>query len=154
MRISLEEEAAKGCLAVSARKPVRRRSAIGALLSVPCFLAVLAIDGIRSAEAKSFAVSESDDGSTVTVTQNDVLVVRLPAQLGTGFSWGPAELGPMRLLSEKTETKSGTSPGSAELQVFTLMPAGLGTGRLQFVYRQPWLREKPARTFTLDISSR
>jgi predicted secreted protein len=102
-------------------------------------------------------VSEEDNGRLVGIGLHDRLVVRLGAQLGTGFSWAPAppESGNLRLVDQRAEVRPQAAPGASEIQVFTFEPVALGSAQLRFVYRQPWSGgEDAARRFSLDVSVR
>ena len=132
-----------------------KRSFLIGLAVVLGFLAGEAGDHvIETAEARTVIASEADNGGSITLGSGDRLVLRLGAQLGTGFSWVPAssEYGPLRLSDQRVEPSPGTAPGATETQVFTFVPIATGTGALRFVYRRPWLPEEPpARSFSLNV---
>jgi inhibitor of cysteine peptidase len=103
-------------------------------------------------------VTEAAKETTITLSSGDRLIVRLPAQLGTGYSWGlvgkPAS-GLVRLIEDHIETSPQAAPGTVEIQVFTFEAIGSGSGELKLVYRQPWDSEQaPVRTYALQITVR
>jgi inhibitor of cysteine peptidase len=100
-------------------------------------------------------VTEKDNGRTVQLTAGAELVLRLHAQLGTGFGWKVAE-NDARVLSPEgepgTEREGEPKPGGAEVQVFRFRAASTGSAGLALVYARPWERNvPPAKTFHLAV---
>jgi predicted secreted protein len=90
----------------------------------------------------------------VALSKAQALVVRLPAQLGTGFSWAVTNIegAPMRLSDSQIEHNDPGLPGGPETQVFHFKPTGSGEGTIDFGYRQPWVTDKsPERRFTVHV---
>jgi predicted secreted protein len=99
-------------------------------------------------------VSQADNGSTVTIALRDRLVVELPAQFGTGFSWAATQstFGVLDLASEQTRSRSSAAPGATETQAFTFAARSRGTADIRLVYRQPWVRDgAEAVSFSLHV---
>jgi predicted secreted protein len=131
--------------------PFVKSLATGTLLTIVGSLSVMPA---RSAEAAPVTVTENQNGGTVELPKNQTLIVRLPAQLGTGFSWSVVgtEGAPVRLSSTRTEHRDVSMPGSAETQVFVFEPTTPGSAKIELGYRQPWIKDRPpARNFTLHV---
>lgn len=97
--------------------------------------------------------AESQNGGTVELSKDQQLVIRLPAQLGTGFSWAIQSMTGVAMQLVKSDIENGAGiPGAPETQVFVVKPAQTGNGEIELAYRQPWMRDKqPAKTFKLHI---
>lgn len=78
-----------------------------------------------------------DAGRTVTVAAGDRLVLSLPENASTGYTWQVDELPPgARVLEERFELPAGGAIGSSSRHVFVLEPSGEGTLRLR--HARPW----------------
>jgi inhibitor of cysteine peptidase len=106
---------------------------------------------------RTLELSPPDDGSRISVTQGDRIVVKLPANVTTGYSWSIAENDPSILLpagSARYEPPSRPEPGAPGVQIFELRVLGGGTAWLQLVYRRPFEKDvPPARTWNAFVSS-
>ena len=103
---------------------------------------------------KTVTVTEQQNGNTVKLKVGDTLVVRLPGQLGTGFSWQLATKDgeALAVAGSKVDTKGGGAPGGAEHQAFSFAARSAGTQTLEFRYMRPWERDKPpAKTFAITV---
>jgi predicted secreted protein len=109
---------------------------------------------LHAGDPKPITVSVEQSGTTITLSKVQPLIVRLPAQLGTGFSWAVLNDGqaPLRLASSRIEHSDPGRPGGAETQVFLFEPTGAGVGVIDFGYRQPWMADhSPERSFTVHV---
>ena len=100
-------------------------------------------------------VTEAQNGDSVNLSEGQQLVIRLSAQLGTGYSWSlvSSESTPLRLLNERTEPRSVAEPGGQETQLFTFSAAAAGSTELKLAYRRPWLpHDAAARGFSLRVT--
>jgi inhibitor of cysteine peptidase len=95
----------------------------------------------------------SDAGKSVALSIGQQLVVQLPTQLGTGFSWDVDPGVPSIIKLESATTEQGAkSPGGSEIQTFSFSGVQAGSGKLSFSYRRPWEKDKPAaQTFAVTI---
>lgn len=117
-------------------------------------MAVLAVTpALAQGPTRAVFVAERQNGTTVELSRDQRLVVRLATRAGTGFSWAPAAPANGVLRLAKSETRRGPSmPGAAVAQIFTFVPAGPGTADVDFSYRRPWLKDRPpARTYKLRV---
>jgi predicted secreted protein len=116
-------------------------------------------DATWPADQPSFepVIVTSTDGTTsVTLQVNQQLVVQLPAQLGTGFSWRVDPDSTKALASLKSsEISAATQPGAPQIQALTFKATQPGSGTLKLVYGQPWRAEvAPSKVFQLHTTVR
>lgn len=93
-----------------------------------------------------------DAGRTVVVRKDAVLVVTLPANLGTGYSWQSVANNLVRL-DASLLGGTGNAPGTQQDQVFRYTAVKTGRTTLVLLYRQPWNNQPPQQRFevVLDI---
>lgn len=102
------------------------------------------------ADTDTLRLTESENGKTVQLPLGGQLIVRLPAQLGTGFSWAVVRRKGdiLRLTQQRTESAGQLRPGSPEEQVFVFEPQASGSEEIELAYRRPWEQNQPpARIF-------
>ena len=94
-------------------------------------------------------IKEADNGAAMTLTLKSRLMVRLPTQPGTGYSWTPrAASSLLRLAKSYHETPAHRLPGGVETQVFVFRPVASGTDEIELDYRRPWEHGgAPAKVF-------
>jgi inhibitor of cysteine peptidase len=97
-------------------------------------------------------VTEIQNATTTTITKDQSLQIRLPAQAGTGYSWALANpTAPLKLVRSDTAVTSNR-PGGPQTQLFVLQPTNTGAGDVVINYSRPWEKDKPpARTFVLHV---
>jgi predicted secreted protein len=79
-----------------------------------------------------------DAGRTVTVAAGDRLVLSLPENASTGYTWQVDELPPgARVLEERFELPASGAIGSSSRHVFVLEPSG-EQGTLRLRHARPW----------------
>jgi inhibitor of cysteine peptidase len=102
-------------------------------------------------------VTEADHGTRVRAAPGDELLLKLPAQPGTGFCWVVVRGGTGRLeqLAEPYfEDPKGRGAGGTQLQVFRLRVRAAGTGVLELAYRRVFEKNTPpARTFSVEVDT-
>jgi inhibitor of cysteine peptidase len=117
--------------------------------------AMLVVAGPVRADENVVVVGEEQNDGTVEVSRAQNLQLRLPAQFGTGSSWGVTALEGGVLRLSDMQPGETSQPGGIETQVFLLIPIGVGEGTLALDYRRPWERDKPPeKTFKLKVSVR
>lgn len=103
-------------------------------------------------------VGDKDNGTTVDLTQDETLVVKLPGNPTTGYSWAViGDPSPLRLLKSSTQrsAKSKTMAGAPSVQIFRFQANAAGIVSLTLHYRRPWEHDAPpAKTFTLRVQIR
>jgi len=94
-------------------------------------------------------LTEKDNGTAVTLPLKSRLMIRLPAQPGTGFSWTPkASSSLLRLVKSYEKASTHMLPGGIETEVFVFTPVASGTDQLELDYRRPWEHGvAPAKVF-------
>ena len=108
--------------------------------SLTCLLAFYAVTlpaGTVSGAPRSVVVTEAQNGQNVQIGINDVLIVRLQAQAGTGYSWAVTTVHHSCDCRKSTPTGL-TIPGGPEVQLFTFKPISSGNALLSFAYRRAW----------------
>jgi inhibitor of cysteine peptidase len=103
-------------------------------------------------------VGEKDNGTTVDLAQDEILVVKLPGNPTTGYSWAVVgEPSPLALVKSTTQrtAKSKTMAGAPSVQIFRFQANAAGIVSLTLHYRRPWEHEAPpAKTYTLRVQVR
>jgi inhibitor of cysteine peptidase len=116
-------------------------------------MVVASVNALTAAEPTATALiktlTETDNGVAVALTSKSRLMIRLPAQAGTGYSWTPKSASSLlRLVKSYVEAPAHMLPGGTEHQVFVFRPVASGTDELEIDYRRPWEHGgAPARVF-------
>jgi inhibitor of cysteine peptidase len=127
------------------------------LLMQAALLLALCVCATQSPHAAdSFVqVTEDQNGSTVGITKDQTLAIRLSAQSGTGFSWELARTpsAPVSLAGPSLESVEPRGrPGGPTAYLFLFKPTAAGSGNIELGYRRPWEKDTPpARTFTVHV---
>ncbi len=106
---------------------------------------------------KVVTVTERDSLHTVKIMKGDTLLVRLEAQISTGYGWQITKRDRTRLRSLGAPgVEPGTGLGGGiEHQVFKFRVLKTGPSTLRLEYARPWEKDKPpARTFMVKILCR
>ena len=100
------------------------------------------------------------DNTTVPLIKGQRLVVTLPANPSTGFTWEVTAL-PGHVAIEGTPAfASGaneTSPalvGATGEMTFTFLVTDATNGTLELAYRRPWEKKPAARTYRLTVDAK
>lgn len=126
--------------------PMKERSLIAVLTNL--WLAA----GACAGDPNTVEVTEQKRSQTVTVRAQDLLVIRLPVQMGTGYSWRLRENSHFSLVGKEFGPASGGAPGGESDQVFRLRAVHPGTARLVLLLVQPWEADRPPQeTFEVTI---
>jgi predicted secreted protein len=102
-------------------------------------------------------IHESDAGKSFQVRSDTLVKIKLPVQLGTGYSWrlGTNQKEHQRVL-EQMDSVVEAAPrsnevGQAETKVFTFRALARGAVTLNFEYARSWEKE-PRKKFTVTIN--
>ncbi len=114
--------------------------------------AALILTSLAMADDKKNEYTKEDNNKDVTLELYNVTSLRLPVQMGTGYSWKVASL-PDVLEQESVSVEGGGIPGAPETQLFRFMPIKKGNGKLVLEQVRPWEKtDLPQETFTLNLT--
>ncbi|MBW3608380.1 MAG: protease inhibitor I42 family protein [Actinobacteria bacterium] len=86
-------------------------------------------------------IGPQDAGRDIEVAAGDRLLVVLPENAGTGYTWEVENVPPgARVIEEYYEHGEGTGIGGASTHVFVLQPPA-EQGALRLRHGQPWMGE-------------
>lgn len=104
---------------------------------------------------KSVVITGDRNGQTVNVRVGDEVVIQLPAQMGTGYSWQLRARGAKIAVPQgEPELKStpGQAPGATEQQLFRFKIQAPGSATVQLHYVRPWEKNQvPQKTFQVTL---
>jgi inhibitor of cysteine peptidase len=99
--------------------------------------------------------SQTDIRKSVEVNIIQSLVVSLPANPSTGFSWTEAKVSDTSVItqSDRKEVAAASGmPGASGTTIWTFKPAKAGQTTITMDYSRPWEGgEKGVKTFTLSV---
>ena len=94
--------------------------------------------------APAKTLTQKDNGAAVVLSRKSRLIIRLPTQPGTGYSWTPkGGSSLLRLVKSYVEPPTHLLPGGTETQVYVFTPIASGTDELELGYRRSWEHEQP-----------
>jgi predicted secreted protein len=109
----------------------------------------------KDGKGKTVTLTEKDNDTKVKLVKGDTLVLKLPMQGGTGFTWvaGKADDEKLKAAGKPTAEKPAEPrPGATVLQVFRFEAAAPGSARLEMWYKRPFEKDKkPAKTFSVTV---
>lgn len=120
------------------------RSCIGVPLSILLLAGFSASCAPERAPKAAIIVSAADNGRSVTLPQGSALLVRLPSNGTTGYTWTATQVpAHLRLGAIRYEVppESGSGPaiaGQGGLQELQFQAHESGKGELTLVYRPAW----------------
>jgi inhibitor of cysteine peptidase len=135
-------------------------------VAILCFATVIAAQAVQSPPTASstkstitaVTVTDRDNGTDVDLTAGGTLIVKLPSNPSTGYSWAVAgDPSPLKLhkTSFVQKSHSGQMVGSAGTQVLRFGANSVGMGNLTVVYRRSWeYNVPPVTTFTVRVNVR
>jgi inhibitor of cysteine peptidase len=110
------------------------------------FVGVVMVSSVScSFAAAPRTITEVDANRDVGLAVGQELVVKLPSNPSTGYSWSVAESETRALasLGKPTYQARGSLPGSGGVQTWELRAAKIGSEMLKFEYRRPWEKKLP-----------
>jgi len=105
-------------------------------------------------------LTDADNGSTVELANGGALIVALPSNPTTGFSWSVAESSGLQLelQGEPAYVPAGSTTqvvGAGGTEVFTFEAVDAGTAELTLEYRRPFESGvAPQETFSVTVEIR
>jgi len=101
---------------------------------------------------RAVTLVEGDTGKVIDISAGERVIVRLPSNRTTGYSWALLTSGSdalTRLASEYTQVvQSDGKPGAQGVESWYFQAKGSGQQELRFEYRRPWERNVPAAKST------
>lgn len=106
--------------------------------------------------ADLITVSAGDNGKTIWVPLNDLLLITLESNPTTGYDW-IFSVAPdsriLKLLKFYQEVINPNIVGSPSLEHWLYEAVGEGTTRIELVYKRPWeMTVPPEQTFSICIN--
>ena|SRR5436853_723550 len=103
-------------------------------------------------------LTEEHDNKRVTLAEGQLLIIELPSNRTTGFTWDLAE-SDETILQQQGDPQykfdfEGEEPtvGAGGAQVFTFVAKAPGKTRLKLIYHRPWEKGvASAKTFSVRI---
>jgi inhibitor of cysteine peptidase len=128
-----------------------------------CAVAVVAAQEETSSSAQvpaasAVTVTDQDNGKTIQLSEGATLMVKLPSNASTGYSWS-VKGNPSLLKLIKSDYSEQKRPmqvaGAPGVQTFQWQATETGDAKLQLEYRRPWEKNEPAaKTFSITLQVR
>ncbi|MGQ9550122.1 MAG: carboxypeptidase regulatory-like domain-containing protein [Roseiflexus sp.] len=132
----------------------RRLAGMLTLLSIA--LALIVLPSFAQSSSRDTVVTLDHNGTRVTLTDGQRLIVKLEGNPGTGYGWSVEPslslLQPVGDPVFEARFPTGEETGAPVLQVFTFLPIRAGEETLTLVYRRPWDRAVQ-RTFSIRVET-
>lgn len=124
-----------------------------ALLTGACASEPIAQDSSATTGGSGTTLSETQQGSTVSVCAGEPVRIRLEAVPGTGYGW-ELEAWNRELLrfdgSQPIQLRS--EPGAPQLVEFRFQALRTGESPVRLIYRRPWEKDRsPLKEFSVTI---
>lgn len=118
---------------------------------------------LYSAQMSRLTIDESKNGSTVMVKQGETIVIQLPGNPTTGYTWTREGKPNMENSScESLDVKGSYQQKNSGMMMtgaggvfsFEVTPKQSGSHLLKLVYARPWMKDAaPEKTFSIQIDS-
>ncbi len=108
-----------------------------------------------SALGHAMRLDEHASGRKITLEKGEYVIVSLPANRTTGYSWNIAthtEPSVLKPVDSAYEVPANAKPGQGGRQVYTFEAHNAGADEIYLVYMRPWENADPARKFTLFVT--
>jgi predicted secreted protein len=117
--------------------------------------AILLSSASQTCGEQKMVISIKDNGTEITVRNNDIFEVELESHGATGFIWGFEGLNPeyLEVLKEETKNESATGmTGGNVVHIWTIRAKNPGTTEINMHYYRPWEgKEKAADSFIVKL---
>lgn len=99
-------------------------------------------------------ITTDDNGKEIVLPKNGRLLVRLPSNPSTGYTWvlngDPSPL--VLVATDYQRINEQPAVGASQMQQLRFKASGSGTASLQLAYRRPWEKDvAPAKTFSVAV---
>jgi len=111
----------------------------------------------KAAEEKTLALRDTDNGKAFTLTDENLVVILLPGNPTTGYSWKVASVEGRALAVEGEVNYLKEDPalrktGSGGVFAANFRPKDAGKALIIMEYRRPWEKNQPAaKTFSVTV---
>ena len=130
---------------------MKRFSLWAAGVTAAALLSAGAAASLAGQETRTFTKSDNNGKASLSVGQS--FVIKLPARMGTGYSWKVAAIPAGVKAAGDAMEGAAAAPGGTEAQVFKFVAEKSGGGAISILYRRPWEKDTPpADAFTLNVS--
>ncbi|MGM3308563.1 protease inhibitor I42 family protein [Anabaena sp. WFMT] len=103
-------------------------------------------------------VNDTNNNGQIILEKDSVLIVKLLATPGTGYSWQMIKNDPHKLkpLGDSVlEPLADQAPGASENQVFRFLAQSSGSTVLELHYLRPWEKNiPPLKTYQINVQIR
>lgn len=121
---------------------------------VSAILVLIAAAGCDGA-ASEVKIGEADDGGGVTLGIGQVLVVELPGNPSTGYTWSVAEKPDgLTILGEPEFQADSSLTGAPGMITLRFSADDAGEGTLELWYARPWESVQPESVYSVDVTVR
>jgi inhibitor of cysteine peptidase len=114
--------------------------------------------GSNAKAAPATTVTEQDNGRDIDLNAGDTLIVTLPSNPSTGYSWTVAgEPAPLKLQKSTFHKKTADSKvvGASGTSLLRFAATSSGIANLTLVYRRSWeYNAPPLKTFSVRVNVR
>ena len=132
------------------------RRLAGMLTFLSISLALLVLPSLVQSSSHDVIVTLDHDGTRITLTDGQRLIVKLEGHPATGYVWDSEQssslLQPLGDPVFEAPSPTGGETGAPALQVLTFLPVRAGEETLTLVYRRPWDRAVQ-RTFSIRVET-
>lgn len=123
------------------------------LLAVVVVLVMIIGTALVLSRDKVVEVGESDNNQTVSLVKGDRLLVSLPSNPSTGYSWYYTSEPVAEVLQETRQWYEAKSDliGGGGVYHWEYTAAGIGSTSISLAYSRPWENGQPLKTYTLNV---
>ena len=100
-------------------------------------------------------VTEADNGSSISATVGDSLVIKLPEIPTTGYRWAPqaSDAQIVELQTDEFNAAAGSATGGGGTRVLRYLVKRPGSAHLLFQLARSWEPGSPKQTFDLQVNA-
>jgi inhibitor of cysteine peptidase len=106
-------------------------------------------------DKKTITATDKNNGGKISLAKGEILIVKLDAQPGTGYSWRVAKNDPghLNLVGDSEFVSAGHGiPGAVQPQIFRFKAQASGPSVIELHYARPWEKNaQPSRTYRLEV---
>ncbi len=106
------------------------------------------------AQGDAHELTEEDSGSTIQLREGERIIVKLPGNLTTGYSWEVEQMEAALLaqVGEREYDRDSKLIGAGEINTFTFEATGQGQSLLRLIYHRPFEPDAaPEKVFELTV---